>query len=176
LGKTTLNIEGEDFNLEFSRPQTIIGMTKNGREFKLEIQEIFSKGYRFKLSESSSQSYWWQTPTEPLFVCNLCGRIHQRGYANPYGERMEKAHLCFSCSLWSIFSEGENSVVIDGHRYSIGSEGASYPGFGGQKFDIEFFDGRRITTKNLWHQGEVPIYFKDQIPDTARFIQEKNNV
>jgi hypothetical protein len=63
-------------------------------------------------------------------------------------------------------------VVVDGEHYLICDETASavMRGFGGHPFGIEFFDGRRVTTRNLWHQGTVPPQYRDRYPDNARFV------
>ncbi|MFB8071104.1 hypothetical protein [Streptomyces californicus] len=61
-------------------------------------------------------------------------------------------------------------VVVDGQHYSIGP-GAS-GGFGGRRFDIEFFDGRRVTTHDLWSQGTIPPKHRERYPDNARFAPQ----
>lgn len=40
----------------------------------------------------------------------------------------------------------------------------------GRRFDIEYFDGSRITTFDLWGGGQVPEHWRDKFPDTARFL------
>lgn len=64
-------------------------------------------------------------------------------------------------------------VVIDGQHYLLGEErpGQTGDGFGGARFDIEFRDGRRVTTRNLWHQGAIPPRWRWRYPDNARFVQ-----
>jgi hypothetical protein len=47
-------------------------------------------------------------------------------------------------------------------------------GHGGFEFLIDCFDGRKIITSNLWHNGTIPKHFKDQLLDNARFINESN--
>ncbi|MFB7823855.1 hypothetical protein [Streptomyces hydrogenans] len=59
-------------------------------------------------------------------------------------------------------------VVVDGQHYVIGS--GSGGGFGGRRFDIEFFDGRKVTTYDLWSQGTIPPKHRERYPDNARFI------
>lgn len=66
-------------------------------------------------------------------------------------------------------------AVIDGEHYVIAPEDEnrsfwSARGFGGRKFVIRFFDGREVTTTNLWHQGTIPPKFRDQMPDNAEFV------
>ncbi|MGW4792213.1 hypothetical protein ACWEPC_07335 [Nonomuraea sp. NPDC004297] len=46
--------------------------------------------------------------------------------------------------------------MVDGEHYAIGGDTGGFRGHGGRHFDIEWFDGRRATTQNLWHQGTVP--------------------
>jgi hypothetical protein len=61
-------------------------------------------------------------------------------------------------------------VVVDGKHYVIGSGGNG--GFGGRRFDIEFFDGRRVTTHDLWSQGTIPPKHRKRYPDNARFAPQ----
>ncbi|WP_433235329.1 DUF6197 family protein [Streptosporangium sp. CA-135522] len=62
-------------------------------------------------------------------------------------------------------------VVVEGEHYLIVDETCSgFRGFGGRRFDIEFFDGRTATTWNLWHQGTIPARWRDRYPDNARFV------
>ncbi|CAO0836086.1 putative protein OS=Streptomyces microflavus OX=1919 GN=Smic_80960 PE=4 SV=1 [Streptomyces microflavus] len=45
-------------------------------------------------------------------------------------------------------------------------------GFGGRRFDIEFFDGRRVTTHDLWSQGTIPPKHRERYQDNARFAPQ----
>lgn len=71
------------------------------------------------------------------------------------------------------------AVVVDNIHYVVGSEaqpvGASR-GHGGRKFRIRFFDGRLVTTTNLWHQGPIPPVFRDRLPNNAEFIDDHGAV
>lgn len=62
-------------------------------------------------------------------------------------------------------------VVIDGEHYVIREDAGPIRGFGGRRFDIQFFDGRTVTTRNLWHQGTVPAEWRHRYPDNAAFVQ-----
>ncbi|MEV0149746.1 MULTISPECIES: hypothetical protein [unclassified Nonomuraea] len=62
-------------------------------------------------------------------------------------------------------------VVVDGEHYTIGGDTGGFRGFGGRRFGIEWFDGRKATTRNLWHQGTVPAEWRHRYPDNARFVQ-----
>ncbi|TMR92836.1 hypothetical protein [Nonomuraea basaltis] len=64
-------------------------------------------------------------------------------------------------------------VVIDANLYLIGDGRGShgFRGFGGHRFDIEFFDGRRVTTTDLWHQGVIPPKWRERYPNNARVVQ-----
>ena len=44
-------------------------------------------------------------------------------------------------------------------------------GFGGGRFDIQFHDGRKITTHNLWYRGEIPEELRAEMPDNAEFVE-----
>lgn len=71
-------------------------------------------------------------------------------------------------------------VRVNGFSYFIGPEEVHsyFRGYGGRRFVIEFFDGRRIVTTNLWANGPIPEQFREILTDNARFIteEEANNV
>jgi hypothetical protein len=69
-------------------------------------------------------------------------------------------------------SDTAGRVVVDGEHYRIRPpmpDGLPGPGFGGQRFVIRFFNGREVTTCNLWHQGTIPAQFRGRLPDNAHF-------
>ena len=69
-------------------------------------------------------------------------------------------------------SDRSNAVVINGVHYRIGPANGNplNRGFGGRQYGIEFLDGRRVTTRNLWYQGPIPPKYLIQIPDNARWV------
>lgn len=87
---------------------------------------------------------------------------------------MKEHGECFECSLWRerLSLLGNPDVaIIDGTFYTIGDENDSSPfrGFGGDKFVINFKDGRQVTTTNLWCGGHISEYWRPQFPDNANF-------
>ena len=110
-------------------------------------------------------------------ACPGCGiDKFSTNYSGDVGVRMKEAKECFNCAFWEIRATKTNPVVIDHYVYSIGTEpkpgrrNSDFLGMAGRRFDIEFFDGRRVTTHNLWGGGLIPERFRDRIPNTARFI------
>lgn len=63
-------------------------------------------------------------------------------------------------------------VVVNGEHYYLGDDkpGYGFKGFGGHRWEIEFFDGRKVITHDLWHQGTVPPKWRERYPDNARFV------
>jgi len=102
--------------------------------------------------------------------CSTCGKeldMYEEACRVKLGE-------CSSCNLWRerlAKINKPNTVIIDGTFYTIGDENSTDPfrGFGGDKFVINFKDGRQVTTTNLWCGGDVPEYWKPQFPDNADF-------
>ena len=80
---------------------------------------------------------------------------------------------CFECSLWRkrLPLVGQPDIaIIDGTFYSIGDEDAEGSrGFGGDKFVINFKDGRKVTTTNLWCGGNISEFWKPRFPNNADF-------
>lgn len=106
--------------------------------------------------------------------CKVCGKkIEKSRYTNGVLCSAE----CFVTDYWNervALRDTADSVRINGIQYFIDKENSksSFRGFGGRKFIIEFFDGRVVTTTNLWHNGEIPDTHKSLLPDNARFIEE----
>ena len=111
--------------------------------------------------------------------CPTCNKEIGTGSFISSDERsMKENGECFECDIWRKSLEKLNNpetAIIDGTFYSIGDEDSKSPfrGFGGARFQIEFNDGRRVITTNLWCGGDISKYWRDNFyKDNARF--EKN--
>lgn len=111
----------------------------------------------------------------PQVHCIECSKYEVIVWNRSVEMVLRERSLCYSCNFWheKMLSPGR-SLVVDGCRYGIGSEGKSdnaHRGFGGQEFLVKFFEGVPfdILTTNLWHNGEVPDHYRDRLPDTAEF-------
>lgn len=105
--------------------------------------------------------------------CKVCGEPIRLSFDTETLMRMCERRMCHGCSFYeSIASKTEDRpTVIKGGIYWPGNGyGRKDCGMGGRRFDIEYFDGRRITTFDLWCSGVVPEAFRDRLPDTARFL------
>lgn len=74
---------------------------------------------------------------------------------------------CFTKHFWTNVLD-DRAIIIDGNCYHAGKEDSSLKGNDGRPFTIEFNDGIRMTTNNLWHNGKIPAEFL--VPDNAKFI------
>ena len=86
---------------------------------------------------------------------------------------------CFYIDFWNDkvkIKDNIHTVRIDGRHYHIGNENSkstsSLRGFGGDKFTIKFFDGREVSTTNLWHNGTIPESHRKLLPDNAEFVRK----
>ena len=109
-----------------------------------------------------------------VMKCPTCGEELGTESNISSDERSMKAHgECFICSLWRerLPLVGNPDVaIIDGTLYTIEDEDAKgMRGFGGAKFVINFKDGRKVTTTNLYCGGHISEYWKPQFPDNADF-------
>lgn len=107
------------------------------------------------------------------FICKECGDADRAAnWSN--GSKLQSAGFCFACNFWMEFVQQVNNpevVRIDGRHYFIERANAGgFRGFGGMRYEIRFFDGRQVTTTNLWSQGDIPDRFKDRLPDNATFV------
>lgn len=110
--------------------------------------------------------------------CKECGGKNvPLTWMEPLRSRMEKNELCFDCQFWHdkmAIADDPNTARIAGQHYIIGPKRPGVPkaycGFAGNPFCILFYDGRRVETTNLWHQGDIPERFKERLPNNARFL------
>ena len=108
--------------------------------------------------------------------CKICGKEMEERYMN--NDTLRQHRMCFSCNFWREHLVNDKKLagqhktcMIDGTHYIICDEDSksSFRGFGGARFQIEFNDGTRVITTNLWCQGEPEGYWKQHFPDNARF-------
>lgn len=102
-------------------------------------------------------------------VCRRCGKPEP-----DYWPTKRFKDLCWSCSFWQEYvgkKDRMDIARINGNHYVIGIEASLLQrGHGGKQFTIQFLDGRKVTTTNLWSQGEIPPEFRTELPDNARFV------
>ena len=113
--------------------------------------------------------------------CKTCDEIDfETSYSDDIKDEMIKNSQCFICTYWQERvrrKHNKRQVVINGEVYQIGNNSDSFRGFGGRKHVIQFLDGRIVTSTDLWHNGVIPVHFRDQLPDNAKFIDiEKGKI
>ena len=103
-------------------------------------------------------------------ICEVCGKEIE---TSKYSSGIICSDECFHDHYWLERIKRKNcktQVVIDGSVYQIGDEHTcSMRGFDGRKFVIDFFDGRRVITTNLWSNGPIPENFRKRLPDNAKW-------
>jgi len=110
-------------------------------------------------------------------ICKECGAEICFDYISKATiNRMKKWRVCHRCEYWLEWVEKRRHprvARINHTHYLVRDEfdTGKFRGFGGRKFVIEWDDGRRMSTTNLWHQGRIPEFFWDRLPDNAKFIK-----
>lgn len=111
--------------------------------------------------------------------CERCGVHVENRFTEDTARGLEERRRCLDCGFWENYErrrDDSGMVRIDGQHYVIAGElrpGDCGPGFGGREFRIRFHDGRKVVTRNLWHQGEIPERFRTTLPDNASFVTRK---
>lgn len=109
---------------------------------------------------------------KPVKTCRCCGEEYREDYLSCAElTRMQRDGICFICAFWSLRADQGGKTVIDGCFYSPGRRtSGEFRGCAGRRFDIEYLDGKRITTFDLWVGGVIPERWRSALPDTARFL------
>lgn len=104
--------------------------------------------------------------------CEVCGKeIAESQYIGYVLCNSE----CFYKHLWRRrISQKEKYIIIRGACYSDAGDVKNptsdmFLGHAGRRFWIKFKDGSTLSTNNLWYGGEIPVEFRDELPDTAEF-------
>ena len=110
--------------------------------------------------------------------CKICGEEFNSSYYYKDTEKAMNEHqMCFGCNFWREKIEQDAQqpphkvAIIDGVHYYIDDENvvSKFRGFDGNKFEIHFNDGTKVTTTNLWCQGDIPPEWRQHFPDNAKF-------
>lgn len=112
--------------------------------------------------------------------CSECNEWKELSLNDLDAVKLIALQLCFDCEFWHKFfrmKDNPRAVRINGKHYWIGREDDAAPadwrGMGGGKVIIEFNDGRKVESTNLWFQGEIPERWLGRLPDNAQFIKQK---
>lgn len=114
--------------------------------------------------------------TETQIKCAECGKMDRPPRTDRYKDEIDIAQAkhacCRECAYWfACIDSVPAMLVIDGRVYAVGREDArGMRGFGGRRFDIEYLDGRRVSSTNLWNGSQVSERFRSRLPDNARFL------
>ena len=110
--------------------------------------------------------------------CKECGGVVTLRFTPKVRKRLEESGLCHQCHFWDRLVGKAGLVVIEGQAYEIAPDNepqfGSY-GYGGAKFLISH-EGKLKTTRNLWHRGEIPEWFRERFPDNAKFVSNERPV
>ncbi|MFF2411796.1 hypothetical protein [Streptomyces sp. NPDC058092] len=96
---------------------------------------------------------------------------------------------CFACRYWEErvrWAESDGMMPasgsepagliarVDGQHYVLQpfntTRQSQWLGHRGQVFTFRFTDGRRVTSNDVWCQGEIPAHFRDRLPDNAVIV------
>ncbi len=113
----------------------------------------------------------------PEWKCSKCGGLVRLAFRNR--AILEEHKMCFDCNCFrevcNIAKVDKNRMIIDGASWHVRPDapGEYFQGMGGAEFRIKRFDSEEIiTTRNLWHQGDIPEIWKEEIKNNAEFIRE----
>lgn len=116
--------------------------------------------------------------------CKICSSEIERDLGDY--EILMKKELCWKCHYWWLWIEcktagdifqGKQIIRANHNHFVVYTDVISdtdFQGFGGRQFKLKIItSGITITTKNLWHQGEIPSRFRKHLPDNAVFLDQR---
>lgn len=120
-------------------------------------------------------------------TCVKCGGSEECHYNDKTKADLTSRQLCFSCDFyWRFLNDPvktpnrhhhSTAVIAGGNIYTDGGNVDSpgngrLLGFAGHQFHFRMLDGSRDwLTNNVWHGGEIPQIWRNEIPDTAEIVQ-----
>jgi len=123
----------------------------------------------------------------PIVHCKCCGNEEMCVWIKETNDRLVANSMCFTCDFWeergsSLAAAKDqkfpDTVVVHEDSgpmvYCVASEMPQHRGFmrgyGGSKFIIDFDDGRKMASSNMWSGQKIPtLWVKDpRFQPTAR--------
>lgn len=115
--------------------------------------------------------------THSQLQCLHCGSpidLENYNLKLPLPQIMQCKQLCFSCAYWieKVNRPDPYRQIINGEYYVFfpNDMKIDLAGHNKQTFYIMLNNGNVIRSRNVWHQGEIPLHLRELLPDTARFI------
>lgn len=113
--------------------------------------------------------------------CSKCNAAYEQDSFDPRQKLtvlMKQRELCFQCAFWidKIEKPPEYAEVVNGSHFTFhpwNNSPLAFQGSGGHAFYIIRENGSVLKSNNVWRQGDVPERFREQLPDTARFISKR---
>jgi hypothetical protein len=117
-------------------------------------------------------------PEPKLPPCSKCGDPIDPHFHKEFNARLVALQMCHSCDFWNTFKERMDNEpymhwVINGNGYSIGRSPdiIGQRAFGGHTFYVRpLGDAPKFKTSMLWHRGDIPEAWKNDLPDNAKFV------
>lgn len=113
--------------------------------------------------------------------CRFCEAAIHLGHHND--DELQSLQLCFTCCFWwekikwrvnGDIYEGNRVARIHGKHYVIYPDTeVGFQGFGGKNHVVQFDSGEVVITCNLWFQGEIPLRFREHLPNNATFVDTR---
>lgn len=113
-------------------------------------------------------------PKPECLTCTHCGIIEVLSWSKSTKDQLIARGACFTCNHFlSLLDLPGTRLVVNGNHYMDGGRSddrRDFLGYGGHEWNIEMFDGTKLSTNNLWHQGAIPDCLRSKFPDNARFV------
>lgn len=105
--------------------------------------------------------------------CYVCGNMyfHNTKLNIPDNNCCNVCKIMYDAWYDIHINKSVDTLIINRRIFSVGSENDKHKGFAGRKITIEYLNGKKVTTTNLWCGLNVPdVWCKDyDLVDTAKW-------
>jgi hypothetical protein len=94
------------------------------------------------------------------------------------------SNMCFRCNFWTkrsneLLITEKTILIVENNWYTVlpdAPKNAYFKGCGGREIIFQILkDKKIIISKNVWDGGEIPVHFRNLIPNNAIFYNQIMN-
>ena len=123
------------------------------------------------------------TTQKQIIRCSVCEKTEESIWNEETNEELATHNMCFNCNFWrekvSWLTNPDylnRQTIVNGCHFMVNESvlNGFMQGSGGTPYYIHYNDGRKVVSRNVWQQGDIPKLWKDKLKDNAVFVTKDN--